>query len=420
MSAKAKPRAAAAQAPEGWEVVRFGEIVRNVNETERDPVAAGLDRLIGLEHLEPASLRVRRWGSVADGTSFTKRFRAGQVLFGKRRAYQRKVAVPDFDGICSGDILVFEADSDRLDPKLLPFLVQADGFFDHALGTSAGSLSPRTKWQDLAKFLLTLPPRKKQAEMVDLLIATERVITSYEDAVESAGAAELAVSEAVLFGRRLGEDLKRTRYGDVPKSWDLTTIGDAGRVQLGRQRAPKYQSGKHSKPYLRVANVFDGHLDLNDVLTMDFDERDFETFKLTSGDVLLNEGQSRELVGRCCIYRGEVEDCCFQNTLVRFAPSARVLSEFAFTYFRFLFHKGAFAQIASQTTSIAHLGAERFAALPMPVPPVPAQQQIISQLSGFGSATRHLTAALGDSRSLKAELLRKISNGGSTGASHVQ
>lgn len=419
MIAKSKPREAAAQMPDGGEVVRFGEIVRNVNETERDPVAAGMDRIIGLEHLEPASLRIRRWGSVADGTSFTKRFRAGQVLFGKRRVYQRKVAVPDFDGICSGDILVFEANSDRLDPQFLPFLVQSDGFFDHALGTSAGSLSPRTKWQDLAKFLLTLPPRKIQAEMVDLLMATERVITSYEDALESAGAAELAVSEDVLFGRRLGEDLKRTRYGEVPKSWDLTTIGDAGRVQLGRQRAPKYQSGKHSKPYLRVANVFDGYLDLSDLLTMDFDEHDFRTFKLAPGDVLLNEGQSRELVGRCCIYRGEVEDCCFQNTLIRFVPSSKVLSEFAFTYFRFLFHKGAFAQVASQTTSIAHLGADRFGGLPMPVPPVTTQQRIISQLSGFGSVTRHLTAVLENSRSLKAELLRKISSGW-TGAAHVQ
>lgn len=166
--------------------------------------------------------------------------------------------------------------------------------------------------------------------------------------------------------------------------------------------------------------MFDGCLDLNDVLTMDFDGRDFETFKLASGDVLLNEGQSRELVGRCCIYRGEIEDCCFQNTLIRFVPSAKVLAEFAFTYFRFLFHKGAFAQIASQTTSIAHLGADRFASLPMPVPPVPAQQRIIYQLSRFGSAIRHITAVLEDSRSLKAELLRKISNRGSTGAAHVQ
>src|SRR5438309_467663 len=106
-----------------WTRVKFGEVVRLAKETCRDPVAAGIERVIGLEHLEPGDLRVRAWADVADGTTFTTRVRPGQVLFGKRRAYQRKVALADFDAICSGDIYVFEsANSDRLLPELLPFV----------------------------------------------------------------------------------------------------------------------------------------------------------------------------------------------------------------------------------------------------------------------------------------------------------
>jgi len=133
----------------GWRTVRFGEVVRNVDEAVRDAQMCGLERFVGLEHIDPESLRIKRWGLIADGTSFTRKFSAGQVLFGKRRAYQRKVAVADFDGLCSSDILVFEPADDHLLSELLPFIVQTEGFFQHALGTSAGSLSPRC--QDRAK-----------------------------------------------------------------------------------------------------------------------------------------------------------------------------------------------------------------------------------------------------------------------------
>ena len=103
-----------------WQRVRFGDVVDNLNETERNPVATGIERFIGLEHLEPGSLHISTWGNVADGTTFTRRCRTGQVLFGKRRAYQRKVAVAEFDAVVSGDIYVFVPKNDRLLPGLLP------------------------------------------------------------------------------------------------------------------------------------------------------------------------------------------------------------------------------------------------------------------------------------------------------------
>ena len=147
----------------GWQRVKFGEVVRLNKETCKDPVAAGINRVIGLEHLEPGDLRVRSWADVADGTTFSNRVRPGQVLFGKRRAYQRKVAVADFDAICSGDIYVFEsADPKRLLPDLLPFICQAEAFFEYAVGTSAGSLSPRTNWKSLAEYEFALPPLDEQ------------------------------------------------------------------------------------------------------------------------------------------------------------------------------------------------------------------------------------------------------------------
>ena len=159
-----------------WKKYRFDEVCRQVNEATKDPVADGLDHVVGLEHIEPNNLHITQWDTLEKETTFTRKFKKGQVLFGRRRAYQRKVAYAEFDGICSGDILVFEAIEDVLLPELLPFLIQSEGFFQKALATSAGSLSPRTKFKELADYEFLLPPKAEQKRLAELLWAADEVV----------------------------------------------------------------------------------------------------------------------------------------------------------------------------------------------------------------------------------------------------
>lgn len=160
----------------GWKKWRFDEVCRQVNTTSKDPKADGLHYVIGLEHIEPGNLHITKWDTLEKETTFTRKFVKGQVLFGRRRAYQRKVAYAEFDGICSGDILVFEAIEEHLLPELLPFLIQSDGFFEKALATSAGSLSPRTKFKELADYEFLLPPKFEQKRLAELLWAADEMI----------------------------------------------------------------------------------------------------------------------------------------------------------------------------------------------------------------------------------------------------
>lgn len=214
-------------------MVKFRDVVRNVDVSVRNPLENGLERYVGLEHLDPESLHIKRWGLIEEGTSFTRKFVKGQVLFGKRRAYQRKAAVADFDGICSGDILVFEAKKDMLIPELLPFIVQSDGFYNYALSTSAGSLSPRTKWKDLATYNFALPPKDEQHRIAGILWAVDALIEKREAVIDDLRIL-LAAQLNHLFTRGIGfSHLKSLTIGERPEHWNFGTVGDFLELQRG-------------------------------------------------------------------------------------------------------------------------------------------------------------------------------------------
>src|SRR5690554_1413276 len=97
------------------QTVKFGDICKEVKLTTKDPIGDGYERYIGLEHLDSGSLKIKRWGSIIeDNPSFTRVFKKGQILFGKRRPYLRKAAVAEFDGICSSDILVLDVKDNKI------------------------------------------------------------------------------------------------------------------------------------------------------------------------------------------------------------------------------------------------------------------------------------------------------------------
>jgi len=371
--------------PASRTLVRFDDMAENV--TDRvDPAEAaaeGVECYVGLEHLDTESLKIRRWGTPDDVIGQKFRFRKGDIIFGRRRCYQRKLAVAEFDGICSAHAIVLRAKKDTVEKDFLPFFLQSDMFMERALAISVGSLSPTINWRTLRVQEFPLPPRDEQRSIGEILWAAEDNRETYLAAALQSEKLRRTALFAVM-SKGIGcADRAHTPLGELPRHWRVAQIRDMGEVLLGRQRSPKYQTGKYSKPYLRVANVFDGFFDLTDVLEMDFDQRDYATYALKPDDILLNEGQSRELVGRCAIWDGQIDRCCFQNTLVRFRAGEDVLPRFAYHYFQYAFYKGIFASVARQTTSIAHLGADRFGKLCMPVPPLGEQETICRQLQNM-------------------------------------
>ena len=171
----------------------------------------------------------------------------------------------------------------------------------------------------------------------------------------------------------------------MSSGYRMKRVAETGEVQGGRQRSPHIKHGR-KLPYLRVANVFDGRIDLQDLNEMYFSDAEIEKFQLVRGDILLNEGQSIELVGRAAMYLNGPKECCFQNTLVRYRANRETCAEFALQLFRYTQHIGYFSRIAVKTNSIAHLGVNRFADLELPFPQLDEQRRIAGVLRTWDQA----------------------------------
>lgn len=263
---------------------------------------------------------------------------------------------------------------------------------------------------DLTKDWRAKNPDVEPADKLLARIRTERR-KKWEDA-------ELAKLKAK--GKPPSDDKWKAKYEEpasvdsadlpsLPAGWAWTSFETVAEVDLGRQRAPQYLTGRHNRPYLRVANVKDDRLALEDVHQMDFDEEDFDHYQLVPGDILLSEGQSPELVGQSAIYRGGVEGLCFQKTLHRFrAYQSGPRPEFAQLVFRYYVRSGVFRSVASLTTNIAHLTLVRLKALHFPVPPAQEQEEITRRAGGALARIDVLEGQLDSLCAGRAELDRSL------------
>lgn len=359
-----------------WQKVKFGDVVRNVNDNVKDPTGVGIKRVLGLEHLDPGELRVQRWGDVVPESTFTRRVRPGQTLFGKRRAYQRKTAYAEFEAVCSGDILVFEsADAARLLPELLPFVAISDAFYAMALETSAGSLSPRTRWFDIARYEFDLPPLDQQRRIADLLWALEASATSLASLYGSLG----KYCQAILDAR--AGDFRES----VVATEKLLLEGPKNGLSLP---AHDEESGFPTVTLSAIRSgefVTDGNLKWVAV-----DRATVEPFLVQDGDFFVVRGNgNRDLVARGGVARKEtIPDSCFYPDLLirlRFDP-AKIIPAFAAAQWNSAQSHRALLQVAKTTNGTYKINGKDVRNHKLWVPPREVQARIVSELDEAGMA----------------------------------
>jgi len=233
--------------PDGWTLKKFSAIAASITERVDDPSASGVERYVGLEHLDPESTSIRRWGSPSDVEATKLRFYPGDVIYGRRRAYQRKLGVADFDGICSAHALVLRAKPDVCLPEFLPYFLQSDAFHQRALDISVGSLSPTINWKTLAVQEFALPPIDEQQRIVELLSAADAHVSSLERQGTAARAARSAVLSELLSAG--GDD------------WIESALSEIAEVVMGQSPPGKtYNSEGIGIPFMQGSAEFGPHV----------------------------------------------------------------------------------------------------------------------------------------------------------------
>lgn len=312
---------------------------------------------VGLEHLTPEEITLTSWDEGSDNT-FTKMFRKGDVLFGRRRAYLKKAAVAPFDGICSGDITVIEAKPRYILPELLPFIIQNDALFHFAVEKSAGSLSPRVKWEHLKSYEFELPDIDKQRVLAELLWAMDDTKKSYQQLI--AATDELVKSQFIeMFGDPLTN----------PMGWPTEGLSSLGELARGVSKArprnrPELLGGSY--PLVQTGEITNSGVYIKNYENT-YSEAGLAQSKLWPKDTLCitiaaNIGQTGILAF----------DACFPDSVVGFISDGSVEQIFMHFYFTF-FQK----TLESQATQVAqkNINLKLLSDLQVIVPPIPLQKQ---------------------------------------------
>ena len=265
-------------------------------------------------------------------------------------------------------------------PAYLSYFLQSDRVRRLWRNAAAGTNINNLKRNDLLSTEIPVCPLGEQ----------ERIVAGIEEHFSRLDAVDASLEAADLRSQALVKSLLVGAIpNELPPCWRMTTVDKVGETGLGRQRSPKYHSGPNMKPYLRVANVFEDRIDASDIMEMHFEDADFDKYRLEVGDVLLNEGQSPEFLGRPAIYCGDPPSVAFTNSLIRFVAGPDVTPEWALLVFRRHMHAGRFMKESRITTNIAHLALGRLRSVEFPVPPLEVQDALVAATrAALGSVDR--------------------------------
>ncbi len=374
----------------GWRTMPFDEFADSVNERV-EPTDAAEEIYVGLDDLDSVSMHVRRWGKGSDVIGTKLRFRKGDIIFGRRRAYQRKLAVAEVDGICSAHAMVVRAKPWVVLPEFLPFLMMSDRFMNRAIEISVGSLSPTINWTTLKHEQFTLPPLDQQHRIAEILWAVDETCAAYDAALQSASQAH---------GAKLVDALGEGRGGRSHSRFPTKALSEVVFLQTGIAKGKTYPATMATieLPYLRVANVQDGHLDLSEMKTIVVPKADEERFKLQDRDVVICEGGDFDKVGRGTIWRAQVPNCLHQNHVFCLrADRGVLLPEFLALQLGSAYGKRYFLGCAKKTSNLASINSTQVKAFPFQLPTLAEQEQLVREVEQLQSLrdalASHLEAA---------------------------
>jgi restriction endonuclease S subunit len=346
----------------GWRTWRFDQMATIVNDRIDDPSEANVDYYVGLEHLDSESLTIRRWGTPADVNATKLLFRKGDIIFGRRRVYQRKLAVAHFDGICSAHAMVLRAKPEVVLPEFLPFFMQSDLFMERAKQISVGSLSPTINWKTLAMEEFALPPIEEQRKAAYSLALIEDNINILNKLSLHAMSFETLYIDSIL--------VKLKKSGALSVS-----LGDLciRKPEYG-VNAPAVTFNYDLPRFLRITDIDDDGNLINDE-PVSVKVNNMDNFFVKKGDLLF--ARTGNTVGKVFHASEEINNMIFAGYLVRFIPDPKKsYGKYLFLFTRSSYYRNWLAckvRVGAQP----NINAQEFSELPILIPITLHEQESI-------------------------------------------
>ena len=339
---------------------KFGDIASNISE-RAEPKETKLDIYVGLEHLDPDCIHIKRRGHPADVIGTKLRVYPGDIIFGKRRAYQRKAAIVDFDGICSAHAMVVRANLKVILPELLPFFMHSDAFMHRAVDVSEGSLSPTIKWKILADQEFKIPSMGDQKCIADLLWSIDGAIQKNLNLSLRMNALKLSQTKS-LFSQTA---VRRIKLGDLCiEKPSYGAISSAVELKMGKPR------------YIRITDISEeGDLLQDDIKGIGTDN--FNKYRLEDGDLLIARTAA---VGRAFVYKRNYGNCVYAGYLIKFKINTKkALPDFIFYYLQSPLFQN-WVRKTTRTGLQANINAKEYSDHLIPIPDLDKQEQILTKV----------------------------------------
>lgn len=317
---------------------------------------------------------------------------SGDILVSTVRTYLRAVACVNehrLPQIASTGFLVLQADTSKIHPHFLMYSVLSDNFICKVEANSVGISYPAINASQIVHFKLPIPQLSEQFLLVTYLdrqcseidALLSKNLSSIEDYKKLKQA---VITQAVTKGVRGEREMKNSGVewiGEIPNEWRKTQLRHCAAIKSGITLGKSYSKDTIliERPYLRVANVQGGYVDLNDLATIEVTPDEDLKYRLHSGDVLMTEGGDRDKLGRGCVWHGEIEPCLHQNHVFAVQTNETILlPEFLEYLTASDVGRSYFDVTAIKTTNLACTSSSKVLAFTIPLPPIEEQIEIVS------------------------------------------
>ena len=302
-----------------WILTKFGDVaIQQKQNVDRENTE--LTRYVKGEHMGSEDLHLRLWGELKGeylGPAFIRRFDEGDILYGSRRTYLKKVVIAPFSGITSNTTFVIKANEDNIDKRLLPFIMMSEGFTQNSIRNSKGSVNPYINWKDISKYEFLLPPKDQQVQLAKLLWAMDDVI---EKDIEFQNCLEKTLEsniESEIHGIELKNKDIREVLEDISKQNELTKLSDLGELLKGKG-IPKSAVVDNGIPCVRYGELYTKHhrviRTFHSFIT---EEEKVKSFPLKKNDVLFaGSGETITEIGKSAVFINDVEAYAGSDILI--------------------------------------------------------------------------------------------------------